>query len=165
MSKQYTTVFEVPPGFKDETPFSPRLEPGTVGIRISVPTEVGFSPAAGQHPAEPFAYVPVSFVYCFSLADWLKFGVIEKRMMVMAVNASTGKSYVGALEQGDIVPAELDYSHVPRARLEQAFNTRYFTANLVELLGLPEEEATYHVHVSLEEHQSNVERVALRKRP
>lgn len=127
-----------------------------MGIRIAASLEVRYAPGGESSPGAPFVYVPVSVTYRFSGAYGLNFGVIESHMTAMAVNASTGASYVAVLQQEDTAPARREYAGVPRERLEQSFFTRYFTADLEGLLGLPMEEAAYPVHVWLEEHLSNV---------
>ncbi|WP_163997744.1 hypothetical protein [Pyxidicoccus caerfyrddinensis] len=164
MAEAYATVFEVPAGTRHPTPFSPQLEPEAVGIRISAPPEVSYSPGESALEGGSFAYVPVSVTYRFSMAYGSRFGVIESHMTVMAVNASSGASYVAVLQQEDMAAVPREYPRVPRERLEQSFFTRYFTINLVDHLGLPMEEATYHVHLGLEAHQSNVATVVLKKR-
>ena len=158
--------FDVMPGDTSETPFSPRLEAGAVGIRLAVPAEVTYTPGAERRPDGSFTYVPVSMTYTFSVAYRRKFEVITAHMMVVAVNTRTGASYSAPVQEQDF---ELD-PDAPReqpsekdlARMARTFATGYFTFNLAGLLSLPVEDATYNVHVTLEEHQSNVVTTELR---
>ncbi|MFY0570075.1 hypothetical protein ACN28E_40475 [Archangium lansingense] len=164
MSEKFSSAFDVPAGTHLRTPFNPELEEDFVGLRIGVPPVVEFRPGDVSATEAAFTYIPVSLTYRFNVAYVIRFENIELNMAVMAVNAQTGKSYSGILEQRDVAPRQHGLEGVPRARLERLFTTSYHTFDLAEILPLPQEEATYHIHMSLETHQSNVVTVSLRKR-
>jgi hypothetical protein len=84
-------------------------------------------------------------------------------MSVVAVNGRTGVSYTSTLQEDDAAaPPPEDRAGDP-AELEQTVFKNFLTFDLARFLAFPEEEAVYHIHVTLENHQSNAVTIKVRK--
>ncbi|HYO58700.1 hypothetical protein [Archangium sp.] len=160
---QARTVFDIRPGEGQDTPFSPVLDRRFVGIRIAAPPIVEYVPGLSYDPFDgDFLYVPISMTYQFSAAYFARFDAIDAHMVAMALNPRTGMSYCGAVRQGEVVKISRG-APVPLEVLQRTFYTRFLTFNLAQLLQLPDEDAVYHIHVTLETYQSNVVTLQMRR--
>ena len=164
--KQFSTPFDVPHDFSSPTNFSPPIGHDFVGIVINAPEKVMFDPHADGSDQDGFAHIPVSMTYRFSHA-FLKniAGPTVHHMTVVAVPVKAGKPYSSTLQMDEAAPYKPDGRPQPtQEELESRSSKGYFTFNLAAMLNLPKEEATYHVHVTLEKYQSNVITIALKKK-
>lgn len=155
-SSSDATPFDITAGFRGPTKFMPRIDPDFKGIRINMPETVAVS-AQGGNIAQ--GYIPISMTYQFSYAYIGKFDYIRHHMVVIAVDATTGRVYSGTLEEPDET-VSAKKRPVPTAQelaeQEQTLAQSFLTFDLSKYLELPNKDAGYHVHVSLEQYQSNV---------
>jgi hypothetical protein len=160
---EYGTPFDVPPGFRARTPFSPSVDPDAYGIRIAAPRRVEFDPAGSADRVGSFAYVPISLSYHLENALLGRAGV--DRMTVVATSSSTGAVYSARIAEDDPVdpPDEGPNPNPPMKglRLEVESIEGYYTFNLLHFLPLPRKTDRYRMHVTLETFQSNVAEVEL----
>lgn len=166
MTDALKSPFDVKPGYKSETPFSPSVGDETHAIRIDIPPVVTFAPGASADAEEGFTYVPVSMSSIFPVSYARKWDVITAHMVVVAVNVRTGASWSAPIQEPDFEPSPPDPPESdpePGVLRVESLSLRYHTFNLAEVLSLPAEEATYRVHVMLEKHQSNVVTTELKK--
>lgn len=166
MNEEFKSPFDVRPGYKDETPFSPTVEDGAQGIRIAIPPVVTFARGASSDSEEGFAYIPVSMTFLFPVSYASRFDAITAHMVAVAVDAKTGASFSAPIQEPDFVPSPPrppEPAPGPGAVQVETLSLRYLTFNLAQVLPLPVAEATYRVHVTLEQHQSNVVTTELNK--
>lgn len=166
MTEEFKSPFDVRPGYKDETPFSPVVEDGAQGIRIAIPPEVTFARGASPDSEEGFTYIPVSMTFLFPVSYASRFDAIAAHMVAVAVDAKTGAAFSAPIQEPDFVPsppAPPDPDPEPGAVRVETLSLSYLTFNLAQVVPLPVAEATYRVHVTLEKHQSNVVTTELRK--
>ncbi|MEX2208179.1 MAG: hypothetical protein WEF50_18295 [Myxococcota bacterium] len=159
----YGTPFEVPPGLRARTPFSPPVDPDGYGIWIAAPETVEFDPAGRADRVGNFAYVPISLSYHLENALLERAGV--DGMTVVATSTSTGRVYSAKLEEDDPAepPSEEPNPNPPMKgmQLELESIEGYYTFNLLHFLELPPTSDRYRLHVTLETFQSNVIEVAM----
>ena len=160
----YKSPFDVRPGYRSSTNFSPILDDDYIGIRINAPKIVKFIPGVIMDDLGTFTYIPISLTYRFSLNYERKFDNMTDHMVVVAVDAITGESFSGTLENDESVEyVPIDLAHVTEEGMSNTFATGYLTVNLVDYLDLPQLESKYNIHVTLEEHQTNTLTVELQK--
>jgi len=159
------TPFDVPPGVRERTPFSPAVPADGYGIWIAAPSVVEFALGGSADRLRNFAYAPISLSYHLENSVLERAGV--DRMTVIATSASTGRVYSATLEEDDPVdpPDEVPNPNPPLKgmRLELESVEGYYTFNLLQFLKLPATTDRYRVHVTLETFQSNVIEIALAK--
>lgn len=152
----YNSPYDVRPDYRSKTNYSPKLKNDSIGLDISVPLENTFRPGNEVDDFGSFIYIPLSITYSFSLAYESKFDNLTDHMAVIAVNTVTGESYSATLKNDDEVENQpSDLSHISEYDMNNTISTGYLTINLIHYLDLPEEEAIYNLHVTLEEFQSS----------
>lgn len=161
----FNSPFDVRPGYRAKSTFSPELDENFVGIRIDAPKLATFNVGDSIDRFESFTNIPVSMAFRFSAAYEIKFDNISDHMAVVAVNSITGKSFSSTLQDEDpVIYTPTDFSKIAKEKLENTFNTGYLTFNVAQFLKIPQENATYDIHVTLEEYQSNVVTVTLQEK-
>lgn len=155
-AESFSSPFDVPHGHAAKTPFSPKVTPDFRGIRIS-------APETAKIAADGTVTIPISMTTQFSAAYLMKFDVLTHHMSVVAVNGKTGASLTSTLQEDDAAaPLPEDREGDP-AELESTIFESYLTFDLARFLLFPNEAAVYHVHVTLENHQSNVVTIKIQK--
>lgn len=160
-AESFSSPFDVPHGYSAKTDFSPEIKGDFIGIKISAPKTVSRRAEGG---GEEGASIPISIAYQFTAAYKIKYNPIAHHMVVVAVNARTGASFTSTLQDDDPAPRADEGEEIPAEDLENTFFEEYLTIDLAQFLKLPEKDAVYHVHVTLEKHQSNVVKIEIRKK-
>jgi len=87
-------------------------------------------------------------------------GEFSEEILLVAVNVKTAQAYSGKMPKPELLPEPDFFDDLSeRSRSEEDKNTLlsdYFNFDLVHDLGLPIEDATYHVYSTLGEYKSNV---------
>lgn len=160
----YKSPFDVRPGYRSNTNFSPKIDDEFIGIRIDAPEVVKFIPDVIIDEFGTFAYIPVSLTYRFALSYEQKFDSITDHMVIVAVDAVSGESFSSTLEVDESVEhVPNDLSNVTEEELSNTFSTGYLTINLADYLDLPQIGSKLHIHVTLEEFQTNTVTVELQE--
>lgn len=152
----FSSPFDVPHGYSAKTSFSPEVSPDFRGIRISALEMVRIG-------ADRTVKIPISMTTQFTAAYLMKFDAITHHMAVVAVNGKTGASLTGTLQEDDAAVPLLEDRGSDSLELEQTIFESYLTFDLARFLHIPAETAVYHVHVTLEQYQSNVVAIKIQK--
>ncbi|NNF08556.1 MAG: hypothetical protein HKN21_17475 [Candidatus Eisenbacteria bacterium] len=177
----------VEPGSMEPFDCSPELEEDDVGIALSAPDTVFFTPGSPFELDEVFTRVIVCTSY------QLPAGTIEpddnfvESVIYVAVNAETNQSYTGFMgeaaqtdekpenSEGEPPPVReapplppdtidmetLKTGETPR---EELLRGGWINPNLADILGLPSQEATYYVFAYLKEYKSNTVKIRVEAR-
>lgn len=153
----FSSPYEVRPGYRSKTDFSPLIKDKKSGLEISVPKINKFKPNEIIDGIDTFIYIPVSISYKFSLAYESKFDNLTNHIVIVAVNTVSGESFSATLEDegDDSEYRESDISHINENDLNNTFSTGYLTVNLIDYINLPQEEAVYNIHATIEKFQSS----------
>jgi hypothetical protein len=164
----FASPFDVPPNYRAPTNFSPRVERAFRGLRISAPEEATFAPGESVDRFGSFANIPISVTLQFGDDYTAKFGNVTEHLVVVAVSGRTNRSYSSTLESHDARAPRRTAASAPAPSgdgiVGVPIRRSYFTFNLAQYLPLPRESDVYDVHVTLEEHQSNVVTIRLDER-
>ncbi|MBE9564445.1 MAG: hypothetical protein IMF17_04300 [Proteobacteria bacterium] len=159
----YDSPQDVRPGYRSKTNFSPKIEQGFIGLKIFIPEVVEFKSDDVVDDLGSFSYIPLSISYRFSLGYESKFDNLTDHIVVVAVDSVSGESFSATLDDDDDADyRQTDLSGISENDLNNTFSTSYLTVNLIHFLNLPNKEATYNMHVTLEEFQSSPAAVSLK---
>ncbi|MBI3776154.1 MAG: hypothetical protein HY273_11490 [Gammaproteobacteria bacterium] len=156
---KFATPFDVPANYSGPTNFSPKVASDFVGLVIAAPEQVNVGQVS---PGELVCPVSLTFEFNYAFLSTIR-GPETDHMVVVAIDAKTGKSYSNTLQRDDSVPSDADDR--PKLSAQEMQNIRskgYFTFDLASVLQLPKKAATYRVHVTLEKYQSNVVTIMVR---
>lgn len=160
--EKFNSPFDVNPGYKSNTNYSPELDDSFIGIRISAPDIVKFTPGNIVDDLGSFVYIPISISYRFSIAYERKFDNITDHMVLVAVDSVTGTPYSETLQNDDSVEyLPIDFPEVSEQELNSTFGTGFMTVNLIHFLQIPQRSGDYNIHITLEKYQSNLLTVEL----
>ncbi|HET9958681.1 MAG TPA: hypothetical protein VFQ61_29510 [Polyangiaceae bacterium] len=132
---------------------TPRFTPAEPdGIKIAMPSQIQLSTAATVRgkPA-----LPLCISMRFSALYLEQFDPVFRFIQVVVIDDAGKQAFAGGIFH-DRLYRPSPPSDIPEAELAKRIAYKYGTVNLLEFFALPEIEATYHIHVLLKEHRSNV---------
>lgn len=130
------------------------------GILIAAPANVSFGGDENKSPDGAFARVPICGFYMLDA-----YGAPTGAMVLHAENVESGEKFSGAVGEDDPSPDEPPPPTEPHdyTVLEGVSVEGYFNPNLAKFVQLPQESATYKVHVEWGKKKSNVVTIELSK--
>lgn len=157
---------DVPLNSKQRHGCSPAIPPDPKwrGVVIRAPRQVWFKPGEIIGRMGAFAAIPIC---AYHLVD-VRPENPPPPMILVAMNRRTGQVFSGPITESDPsprVPPPVQGPPLTARQVQGLSSGGYFNPNLADFVELPQESATYDIHVEFREFKSNTVTVELIKSP
>jgi hypothetical protein len=157
---------DVPLNSKQRHGCSPAIpsDPKWRGVIIRAPRQVWFKPGEIIGRMGAFAAIPIC---AYHLVDVVAGGP-PAPIILVATNRRTGQVFSGPITESDPsprMPPPVQGPPLTARQVQGLASGGYFNPNLADFVPLPQESATYDIHVEFREFKSNVVTVELIETP